>query len=115
MKAKIDFDENNYIQRLFAHYEGEYELDDDFNFDYLFCYQLKDGKIVLDKKKAKAQDKREADLLKAQELHKQLESTDFMVIKSYEYFLAGLEIPYDFNKLHKERQDLRDKINELEK
>ena len=49
----------------------------------------------------------------ADDLKKQLESTDYKIIKCYEYQLAGLELPYDVAELHQERQLLRDLINEL--
>lgn len=45
---------------------------------------------------------------------KQLEETDYQIIKSSEYQLLGLETPYNLEELHAERQALRDKINELE-
>jgi len=48
------------------------------------------------------------------ELKKQLAETDYKIIKCYEYQLAGLELPYDIQALHTERQSLRDRINELE-
>lgn len=47
-------------------------------------------------------------------LQAQLDETDYKIIKSSEYQLAGLELPYDIEELHRERQALRDKINELE-
>lgn len=47
-------------------------------------------------------------------LKKQLEDTDYQIIKSSEYQLLGLEAPYNLEKLHAERQALRDRINELE-
>lgn len=49
-----------------------------------------------------------------QELKYQLAETDYKIIKCYEYNLAGLDLPYDIEELHTERQALRDKINELE-
>lgn len=48
------------------------------------------------------------------EARTQLSRTDYKVIKCYEYSLVGLELPYDINALHAERQALRDRINELE-
>lgn len=44
----------------------------------------------------------------------QLESTDYKIIKCYEYGLVGEELPYDVQKLHTERQIIRDMINEKE-
>lgn len=47
-------------------------------------------------------------------LKNKLVETDYKIIKSYEYFLAGEEIPYNISALHSERQSIRDKINQLE-
>ena len=47
-------------------------------------------------------------------LEQKLTATDYRVVKSYEYSLAGEEIPYDISNLHSERQRLRDRISELE-
>lgn len=58
---------------------------------------------------------KEKDLARANELRKELEKTDYQVIKTSEYQLLGLEDPYDTDALHAERQALRDEINELEK
>lgn len=44
-------------------------------------------------------------------LKKQLQQTDYKIIKCYEYELAGEEPPYDMKALHTERQALRDEIN----
>ena len=51
---------------------------------------------------------------KIEELKGQITATDYKVIKCYEYQLVGLEMPYDLEQLHTERQALRDKINDLE-
>ena len=48
------------------------------------------------------------------ELKRQLQSTDYKIIKCSECQLLGKEMPYDVAELHTERQALRDKINELE-
>ena len=47
------------------------------------------------------------------EFKKQLDSTDYKIMKCMEFTLAGLEVPYDIEELHKVRQELRNKINEL--
>ena len=52
--------------------------------------------------------------LEIPQLQKQLDDTDYKIIKCQEYSLAGLELPYDIEQLHNERQALRDKINELQ-
>lgn len=43
-----------------------------------------------------------------------LTATDYQVIKSYEYTLTGQLLPYDLNVFHSKRQQLRDRIRELE-
>ena len=48
-------------------------------------------------------------------LKNKLSSTDYKIIKCYEYSLAGLDIPYDIISLHQKREELRNQIRELEK
>ena len=48
-------------------------------------------------------------------LKSELQESDYKVIKCAEAMAVGAEMPYDMESLHKERQALRDKINELEK
>ena len=47
-------------------------------------------------------------------LKEELESTDYKIIKCSEAQMVGEELPYDIAALHGERQELRDRINELE-
>ncbi len=47
-------------------------------------------------------------------LKQQLAQTDYRIIKCSEYRLAGLELPYDVEALHAERQAMRDQINAWE-
>ena len=44
----------------------------------------------------------------------ELQESDYKVIKCAEAMAIGAELPYNMTELHKERQALRDKINELE-
>lgn len=48
------------------------------------------------------------------DLKRQLDSTDYMIIKAYEYSLVGKETGYDIKSLHKERDIIREQINNLE-
>ena len=64
--------------------------------------------------KTKAEVETEKIMAKIEALKNQLDETDYMIIKASEYQLLGLEIPYDMESLHAERQTVRDKINELE-
>ena len=47
-------------------------------------------------------------------LKSELQESDYKVIKCAEAMAVGADMPYDVASLHKERQTLRDKINELE-
>lgn len=47
-------------------------------------------------------------------LKMQIDSTDYKIIKSYEYSQVGLKTEYDMEELHQERQEIRDEINVLE-
>ena len=48
------------------------------------------------------------------QLKAELAASDYKIIKCAECDLANESAPYDIDKLHDERQALRDKINELE-
>jgi hypothetical protein len=48
-------------------------------------------------------------------LQEQLSSSDYKVIKSYEYALTGKPLPYDTESLHSRRQRLREQIAELKR
>lgn len=51
---------------------------------------------------------------KIQELKEELANTDYHVLKCYEAKVMGLDLPYDAQKIHEERQRLRNSINSLE-
>ena len=51
---------------------------------------------------------------KIAKLKDQLSATDYKVIKCAECQLLGVEMPYDVEGLHAERQAIRDQINKLE-
>ena len=53
-------------------------------------------------------------LSEIERLKSELQESDYKVIKCAEALTIGVEMPYDVASLHKERQALRDKINELE-
>lgn len=83
--------------------------------------KLVDGNWVLDEEhynqlvsEFEARKAEQQKQLEIAQLQKQLDDTDYKIIKCQEYSLAGLELPYDIEQLHNERQALRDKINELQ-
>ena len=53
-------------------------------------------------------------LSEIERIKSELQESDYKVIKCAEAMVVGAEMPYNMTALHKERQALRDKINELE-
>ena len=53
-------------------------------------------------------------ILDIESLKSELQESDYKVIKCAEAMCINAELPYNMTALHKERQALRDKINELE-
>ena len=53
-------------------------------------------------------------LSEIERLKSELQESDYKITKIAEAMSIGAELPYDAKALHKERQALRDKINELE-
>ena len=53
-------------------------------------------------------------LSEIERLKSELQESDYKVIKCAEAMCLNAELPYNMTALHKERQALRDKINELE-
>ena len=53
-------------------------------------------------------------LSEIERMKSELQESDYKVIKCAEAMAVGAEMPYNVASLHKERQALRDKINELE-
>ena len=47
-------------------------------------------------------------------LKNQIDTTDYKIIKAYEYSLVGEDTGYDINALHVERENIRKQINDLE-
>lgn len=64
-------------------------------------------KISIDEQQANIQ-------MEIERIKSELQESDYKVIKCAEAMAVGAEIPYDVASLHKERQALREKINELE-
>ncbi len=64
-------------------------------------------KISIDEQQANIQ-------MEIERLKSELQESDYKVIKCAEAICLNVELPYNMTALHKERQALRDKINELE-
>ena len=66
-----------------------------------------DYQISIDEQQANIQ-------MEIERLKSELQESDYKVIKCAEAICLNAEMPYDMTELHKERQALRDRINELE-
>lgn len=83
----------------------------------MLAYKLENEKWIFDENKyqeilnVEAEDEKQT---KIKELQSELNESDYKIIKCNEYKLAGLELPYDIEELHKQRQALRDEINKLQ-
>lgn len=83
--------------------------------------KLVDGNWVLDEEhynqlvsEFEAKKTEQQKQMKIVQLQQQLNDTDYKIIKCQEYSLAGLELPYNIEELHTQRQSVRDQINELQ-
>ena len=70
--------------------------------------------VEMDCPQPTAEELRDRRYMEIERLKSELQESDYKVIKCAEAMAVGAEMPYDVASLHKERQALRDKINELE-
>ena len=70
--------------------------------------------VEIDCPQPTAEELRDRRYMEIERLKSELQESDYKVIKCAEALTIGAEMPYDVASLHKERQALRDKINELE-
>lgn len=71
--------------------------------------------VEMDCPQPTAEELRDRRYMEIERLKSELQESDYKVIKCAEAMVVGAEMPYDVASLHKVRQALRDKINELEK
>lgn len=88
------------------------------NSKYMKARQYKErGEYVvveMDCPQPTAEELRDRRYMEIERLKSELQDSDYKVIKCAEAMAVGADMPYDVASLHKERQALRDKINELE-
>lgn len=70
--------------------------------------------VEMDCPQPTAEELRDRRYMEIERLKSELQDSDYKVIKCAEAMTVGAEMPYDVASLHKVRQALRDKINELE-
>lgn len=71
--------------------------------------------VEMDCPQPTAEELRDRRYMEIERLKSELQESDYKVIKCAEAMVVGAEMPYDVASLHTVRQELRDKINELEK
>ncbi|MCM1502286.1 MAG: hypothetical protein NC115_06420 [Bacteroidales bacterium] len=74
-------------------------------------FELKDGKLHGRWREHYSKELIDDDI---NSLKSQLAATDYKVLKCYEANLLGMEQPYDIERVHSERQSIRDRINSLQ-
>ena len=97
-------------------------IPDESDAEKLRCYQYIKKKFVLDVDKWAAIEAEREERARFNgitheiaAMKEKIASTDYQIIKCYEYALNNLDLPYDVAALHAERQALRNRINDLEK
>ena len=70
--------------------------------------------VEMDCQQATAEDLMDRRCMEIERLKSELQESDYKVIKCAEAICLNVELPYNMTALHNERQELRDKINELE-
>lgn len=129
----VILDENKYIESYSDRFRKPESIvvdsiPDESDPEKLKCYKYSKKKFVFDAEKWAAIEAERAAAEKEREkaaerqalrnqidaLKQEIESTDYQIIKCYEYALNNLDLPYDVAELHAERQALRDQINALE-
>ena len=70
--------------------------------------------VEMDCQQPTAEELRDRRYMEIERLKSELQESDYKVIKCAEAICLNAELPYNMTALHKERQTLRDKINELE-
>ena len=70
--------------------------------------------VEMDCPQPTAEELRDRRYMEIERIKSELQESDYKVIKCAEAMSIGADMPYDVASLHKERQALRDRINELE-
>ena len=70
--------------------------------------------VEMDCPQPTAEELRDMRYMEIERIKSELQESDYKVIKCAEAICLNAELPYNMTALHKERQALRDKINELE-
>lgn len=70
--------------------------------------------VEMDYKQQTAEECRQMRYMEIERLKSELQESDYKITKIAEAMAIGAELPYDAKALHKERQALRDRINQLE-
>lgn len=128
MRANLTLDQNNYILTLKKAIDGEYEVPDDIDLNFLNCYYLSEGKFLFDEEKYKQVKEKDGNRNEIESLQKQLNATDYILAKYCEEILAlnnpltwiadvikvNLKYISQYSDIIKQRAEWRARIKELE-
>lgn len=96
MKARITFDDEGYIKTFITDWKnGTYNVDDDFDFDFVHCYHLINDKLVLDTDRKLAQEQKTRNVLEISDLKKKLADSDHIFAEELEA-ITSLSNPVTF-------------------
>lgn len=129
MRAFVIFDDDNYIVSVKTAIDGPYELPDDFDFNYLNCYYLSEGKFLFDEEKKSKIEVDDSKKDEIEDLKKKLADTDYIFAEYCEEVLAlnnpltwiadvikiNLKYINQYSGIIKKRAEWRARIKELEK
>lgn len=126
---KIRLDDEKYVKSYAVVYDDKCnenevllkEMPAVTTLEELHAYRYTDNTLKLDEerydallKRAKTGISKDRLLSEIRSLETELSASDYKIIKSYEQSLVGIECEYNIQKLHEERQKIRDKINSIE-
>lgn len=121
-KIIVVTDDDSYVQRITINgLVSQEELSTIPDAEFQDCYRYIDGEFILDElkyqrrleTKNKDVERNKVNRL-VNVLKKELNDSDYKVIKCYEAQLAGEPLPYNMEEVHAYRNEIRSKINELE-
>ena len=116
LRKRRELDEDNRKMLLNLDSYKEYipsKKPDVSEFDSAVPFYVEENGIIYQKWEIKHNDERKVKF-EIERLKRELGSSDYKIVKCMEAKLSDRKIPYDLNQLTTERQDMRDRINQLE-
>ena len=114
-RRKLDEDNRKLLLDLdsYKEYIPSKEPSDLSEFDSVVPFYVEENGIIYQKWEVKHNDERKVKF-EIERVKRELGSSDYKIVKCMEAKLSDRKIPYDLNQLTAERQEMRDRINQLE-